>query len=220
MFIQYLESNPVFYASVVVGMIVSIVLHELAHGWAAIRQGDDTPRLLGHMTPNPVTHMGPIGLGAVFLIGIGWGMMPVNRTNFRSRYGDAIVSFAGPAINLVLAAVGLAALGLWQRNGGIDLTDTQANLQMALFFFGYLNIALFIFNLAPVPPLDGCRILANFNHRYDRWLVENEAQYGHIMFFAYFFLIIMLNRTEWGLFAISAKAAMGYLSMFGASPLN
>lgn len=214
MFIEYLNSNPVFYISAVVGLIVSITLHELAHGWAAIYKGDDTPRVLGHMTPDPVTHMGPIGLIAVCLCGIGWGAMPINPSRMKGRHAHAFVAFAGPCMNLLLALVGLTALALWARAVAPDeLSTFQANLREALWYFGYINIGLFLFNLIPVPPLDGSRILADFNRGYDRWLRDNEHAQG-FMFMGLLIIVLGMGRTEYGLFSISAKIAEQYLSLW------
>ena len=96
-------------ASKVVAVVISITLHELGHGAAALWQGDETPRLLGHMTLDPRAHMPPISWGLLLLVGIAYGLMPVNPSRFRSKHGDALVAFAGPAVNLILAA--LAAPG-------------------------------------------------------------------------------------------------------------
>ncbi len=214
MFIEYLSTNPVFYVSAVCCLIVSITLHELAHGWAAIYKGDLTPRRLGHMTPDPVTHMGPIGLGAVFIFGMGWGAMPIDPTRMRGKYADAFVSFAGPLMNLLLALVGLTGLAIWSNiTPTADLSQFQANLREALWYFGYINIALFMFNLAPVPPLDGSRILANFHQPYARWLHDNHHLMP-FMFMAYFAIIFSLSRTQWGIFTVSANLAREYLGLW------
>lgn len=211
LFIRYLETDPVFYASAVVGMIFSIVLHELAHGWAAIREGDRTPIELGHMTPNPVTHMGPIGLAAVCLIGMGWGAMPVTPSRFKRKYSDAIVSFAGPLMNILIAIVSLTAFALWRKNSG-DVSETAGNIQQALWILGYFNIALAIFNMGPVPPLDGSRVLANFHRPYAEWLDRNR-EHANFLFIAYFFLIMSLSDTKFGIFTIGANVANWFVGL-------
>ena len=214
MFIESLQTDPVFYVSAVVALILSITLHELAHGWAAIYRGDDTPRYLGHMTPNPITHMGPISFIAVFILGIGWGAMPVNPSRFRGRYAEAFVAFAGPLMNLLLALIGLTALAIWSNSAPPStLTPFQANLREALWYFGYINIALFLFNLAPVPPLDGSRILADFYPPFARWLRDNEHAH-QFMFIGYMAIIMSLNRTQYGLFTLAGNAAQKYLNLW------
>ena len=130
-FIEYLfdPARQLFFGCVVITVIISIVLHELAHGWAAIWQGDDTPRLQGHMTADPMVHMGGMSLLMLVLVGFAFGAMPVNPHNFRSKYGDALVSAAGPAMNFLLALVSLIALGLWLKMGGLAAEGFARSLQ-------------------------------------------------------------------------------------------
>lgn len=112
MLIQLLFDNPVTYTSIVVIVIASVVLHELAHGFAAIQQGDRTPVTSGHMTLDPVVHMGQASLIMLCVVGLAWGQMPVRPAHFRNRkWGEAIVSGAGPATNLALA---LLAIGMFR----------------------------------------------------------------------------------------------------------
>jgi Zn-dependent protease len=215
-FIQNLfePEKQLYFGCVVVTVIISIVLHELAHGWAAIWQGDDTPRMQGHMTPNPMVHMGGFSLLMLALVGIAFGAMPVNPRNFRSRYGDALVSAAGPAMNLLLAFIALTALAVWfKTTGGMARTGTIHNAQEFLWIFGYFNIALALFNLVPVPPLDGSRILGNFVPIYGRW-VDNL---GSPMILFFIFFMVLLNAPEqYHPFTIAAKAARAYLSIFSS----
>ena len=135
-------------------IIASITLHELAHGWAALWQGDPTPRALGHMTASPLVHMGPMSLIALALVGIAWGAMPVNPQNFRmGRVGDALVALAGPAMNFLIAIV--AAL-IW------PVAEHYSVEMGRLLELGVgLNILLGLFNLLPIPPFDGGRILVS-----------------------------------------------------------
>jgi len=169
MLLAELSRNPLFYVMVVVAVMVSIVLHELAHGLAAIRQGDDTPIHSGHMTLNPLVHMGGMSIVALFVIGIAWGQMPVTPSRFRSRYGDALVAAAGPVTNLLIGAAALTACGLWLARGPEPTSAFGKNMLELLDILGRLNLVLCIFNLVPIPPLDGAAILANFNDRYRRF---------------------------------------------------
>ncbi len=175
LFINYLTENPVFYVTWVLCIVVSIVLHELGHGVAALQQGDTTPRDLGHMTLNPMVHMGGLSIAMVLIAGIGFGMMPVNPRRFKSRYGDAIVSFAGPATNLILAFISLTVAGLWVRFTGYNMS-----LSHPLILFGGLNFVLCLFNLLPVPPLDGSTVLANFSPGY-KALIRNPDNQPFMM---------------------------------------
>ncbi|HYE03552.1 MAG TPA: site-2 protease family protein, partial [Phycisphaerales bacterium] len=161
------RGGPVLLYSWVVLVMVSIVLHELAHGWAAIRLGDDTPIHAGHMTLNPLVHMGPVSLLVFALAGIAWGAMPVDPSRIRGRHGEALMAFAGPAMNLLLALIfaALAALLVALADRGVIPPLARSELAghgWAFFSLGVmLNLALAIFNLAPVAPLDGSRVLSS-----------------------------------------------------------
>ena len=141
-------------------VIASITLHELAHGWAAIWEGDDTPRIQGRMTANPVVHMGMPSIVVFLIVGIAWGIMPVNPYKFRhGKWGRILVSFAGPAMNLLIAIILLTILGFSTGSNNPDL----AQFEFFLFTGGFLNLILFSLNMLPIPPLDGSTILANLS---------------------------------------------------------
>ena len=185
---SYLDAfGPAFVVSWLFWVVFSVVLHELSHGWAAIRCGDQTPVLTGHMTWNPLVHMGTMGLIALLLIGIAWGSMPVDPSRFRRLKDDAIVAFAGPGMNLLLAAICLIAGALWEAFGGgpSDEKFTQ------FFFLGLkLNLVLFLFNLIPVPPLDGSTVLATFSSGFRRLIHHpNFQNFSLILFLLLFFKI-------------------------------
>lgn len=198
LFIQTLFSDPLFYLCVVVTVIISIVLHELAHGIAAVKLGDKTPILTGHMTLDPLVHMGPFSIAILLIIGIAWGLMPIDPTRMRGKYAEAIVAAAGPLTNLLLAFIALTALGLWIANdpdatGYGSASADQANpyfqnLRFFLYIFGSTNLALCLFNLIPLPPLDGSHILANFYRPYARFIFnpENMGLINGLFFMAFF----------------------------------
>ena len=170
-------------------VLLSITLHELAHGWAAIWQGDDTPIRMQRMTANPVVHMGVRSLIIFALCGIAWGMMPVNRHNFRDGHkGDIYVSAAGPAMNLLIAAVCLVAMTLWGRfvPAGSALAG---NVTTFLYLGIVLNLILAPLNLLPIPPLDGSHILAGFSPYFRELFQRPQAQlFGLFAFLAIFFM--------------------------------
>lgn len=170
------DQNPVFLVSWVVWVIGAIVLHELAHGWTAIRCGDRTPIETGHMTWNPLVHMGQMSLIMFAAVGIAWGAMPVNPANFRGRYDDAKVALAGPMMNLLLFAVallGAVAAVVFSRQLGDPLGP---NLRVFAVSGAFLNLALMLFNLIPAPPLDGFRIVSDFVPAFRRlWEGPNSA---------------------------------------------
>ncbi len=201
MFLDSLFSDPAYYFTVVVCVITSIVLHELGHGAAAIQQGDNTPRIKGHMTLNPLVHMGALGLGLLFVAGIAFGVMPVNPSRFRSRHGDAWVSFAGPLVNGVLALISLSLLGVLEVMGAVPRVGDVS----PLWLFGLLNVVLCLFNLVPIPPLDGSSIIGSFVPAYRRFLRRPEnAKYTWMAFG-----LVFLLAGE--LFALGANVASSYV---------
>lgn len=178
----YNNLGPAAAAAFLFWGIFSITMHELAHGWAALSQGDDTPRIYGRMTPNPVVHMGWVSLILLALTGIAWGMMPVDPSKFRwGRRGRIVVSGAGPAMNVVLWLLCWGGLGLLLRdeiaaNGSVlrairSLPEGLA-FQMSIFLLigGGLNGMLALFNMLPLPPFDGASVLAGFSRTYYRWM--------------------------------------------------
>ncbi len=160
-------------------IVVSIVLHELAHGWMAIRCGDDTPRLMGHMTLDPIKHMGLYSLVALAVCGITWGAMPVNVENLRRRHDDALVALAGPLTNVLLAVLCLVGSILAK----MLLTGNAMDYASIVFFLGLvLNATLAAFNMLPVPPLDGSKVLASFVPAYRDFIYTPGAAIVGLVF--------------------------------------
>jgi len=152
-FISLLSDNPQRYFTVLGIVVVSIVLHELGHALAATWEGDPTPKVRGHLTWNPIVHMGWMSIGIAAVIGIAWGATPVRPANFRHRrWGEVIVSFAGPAVNLTLALVSALVLNLVLRG------EATPFLKEFWWTATVYNLALFLLNMIPVPPLDGFTI--------------------------------------------------------------
>lgn len=205
MFIEAAGTDLPYFISVVVTVIFSITLHELAHGLVATRLGDDTPRATGHLTLNPLVHMPVLAIVTLLLAGIAWGSMPINPSRLRGRYGEAIVAAAGPLMNLLLAAIALTSVGLWQRMVMEEPAHQVMNAWNFLRIFGIVNLALFVFNLLPVPPLDGSHILANFNEGYRRFVSNPESQGIAVGLFLGAFL---LSRY---LFKFTGQAGVNYV---------
>lgn len=173
------QFGPALVISWIAWVIVSITMHELAHGWVAIRRGDTTPIDTGHMTWNPLVHMGPWSLIMLLLVGIAWGAMPVDPTRIRGRHGEALVLIAGPAMNLLLAILAFIGLALWEpiaARAGVQ----DPLLSNFVWFFKtgvMLNIVLMLFNLLPVPPLDGGRILAHYSRGFASFVYSPNGQW-------------------------------------------
>ena len=150
----------------------SIILHEVSHGWSALALGDDTAKRAGRLSLNPIVHIDPIGtvlLPAILIIThsgflFGWAKpVPVNVSELRDpRNGAVITGLAGPAMNLVLVAIAWVCLKGGHPNPIIDYWQFSL-----LFYFGLINLWLAMFNLLPVPPLDGSSVVERFLPR--RW---------------------------------------------------
>jgi Zn-dependent protease len=150
-------------------LIFSLTVHEAAHAWSASRLGDDTARRLGRVSLNPILHVDPIGtllLPLVAIIGhlpiIGWAKpTPVNPRNLRHpRRDNVLVTVAGPVSNLVIAVLASVVLRLIPVSGGFEDVDVSSPLAMIALQAVDINLLLAVFNMIPVPPLDGGRVLA------------------------------------------------------------
>jgi Zn-dependent protease len=182
--------GPVFAISWVIWVVVSITLHELGHGFTAIRCGDDTPIHLRRMTLNPLVHIPPMAWLMFAVFGFTWGLMPVNPANFRGRYDDAKVGAAGPAVNFGLFVICALAAGLWNVKGqGLTPDHVFQNIRMFLLVGTFINLMGVVFNLIPVPPLDGSRILSDFSPAYSRiWTGPHSQIIGLVAFGLLFFV--------------------------------
>ncbi|HSL77361.1 MAG TPA: site-2 protease family protein [Candidatus Limnocylindrales bacterium] len=182
---------------VAIMLLVGFPVHEFSHALAAYRLGDSTARHLGRLTLNPIVHFDPLGgiLLAVTMIGntgfaFGWAKpTPVNPRNLEGgRYGEAIVAAAGPISNLVLAIA--AAIPLRYILSSPSLLEQIPTIVLqVLFFFILINLVLMVFNLFPIPPLDGSKVLFAFLPPQVAWrwrpILE---QYGFILLLLVFFV--------------------------------
>jgi Zn-dependent protease len=152
-----LRTDPTLFIVLVAALIGAIGLHEYAHALAADLQGDRMPRAMGRLTPNPVKHLDPVGTLFILLVGFGWGKPVEFRPQALSskRFGAAIVALAGPLMNLALAFI--AAIIAIQFDQSLP---TLVARFLSVFFS--LNVLLAVFNLIPLPPLDGSRLLTIF----------------------------------------------------------
>ena len=185
-------------------LLFSVIIHEIAHGWMALRLGDPTAKMMGRLTLNPIPHIDPVGsilvplfsLVAAGQVFIAWAKpVPVNPMNFRNyRRDDVLVSIVGPASNLVLAfACTVLFIGSTYVRSWIGAPEESGLDQVMIFvckmFYGgiILNIVLAVFNLIPVPPLDGSHVLASM-------LPDTVAdQYQRIGFLGVFVVIFLMR---------------------------
>lgn len=202
--------------------LLAITMHEVAHGYIAERFGDPTARLLGRLNLNPMRHLDPIGTVAIFIFGFGWARpVPVNSGNLRHPKRDMIwVALAGPITNLLLAVAsalllrGVGLLGMTSVGDSALFLQMAKPLRMMLGFSLYINVLLGIFNLVPLPPLDGGRILTGILPEKQALMVSRLEPFGFILIlFLVFFtdlwslvlaplinqLVLALSGPEFGL---------------------
>jgi Zn-dependent protease len=177
-----LNLSPQSLISAVITLVVALTFHEFAHGWMAKRFGDDTAERAGRLTLNPLAHLDPIGSLMLLFVGFGWAKpVPINPYVIRRSGKGALllVSIAGPLANFILAI--LASIPL--RLALFSVQSVSANILPTpyyfLAFFFQINLALMVFNLIPIPPLDGHEVLSfllppDLADRWDRF----GAQYG------------------------------------------
>lgn len=208
-------------------LLISVVLHEVAHGWMALKQGDDTALRAGRLTLNPVPHIDPVGSILVPLVLLllpggllfGWARpVPVDPRRYRDyRKGDILVSLAGIGMNIVLAAAFtmLMALAVWTgRRVPSLLGPAEVVLQMGTLGV-VLNLILAFFNLIPLPPLDGSRVLFHLLPPSLRGRYQEMGRYGlGIMILVVFLVPGVISALLWPAFALSrlAFALVGWLA--------
>jgi len=169
--------------------LLAIVLHELAHGYTAYRLGDDTAKRAGRLTLSPIAHLDPIGtifflFSSIFGVGFGWAKpVPVVVERLRNpRRDDILVTLAGPAANLMQAVVWAVLLRLALRSG---LGSLSYAVMVVCFFGVAINVILMLFNLLPIPPLDGSHVALRLLGFEDPHLADRLAPLGFVLLFLF-----------------------------------
>jgi Zn-dependent protease len=174
----WLRDDPQLFFAFVIAVIVGITFHEFSHAAVATLQGDQTARSQGRLTLNPLSHLDPLGSIALVVAGFGWGRpVPFSPMHLRNRrLGAALVGLAGPAANFVLALASVVALRVLYSGafGGFEVDFRVRLLEMLVVF----NVILGVFNLLPIPPLDGSRLLSIFLPPSRQNIVYFLDQYG------------------------------------------
>ena len=181
-----------------VGLIIGVIIHEYMHGYVAYRMGDTTAKRAGRLTLDPLAHIDPFGTvilpGMLLLLSImGYGTfiigyakpVPINPFLFRKPRGIIWVSLAGPLSNLALGVVFIGVIRLLVSLDGGAVLDKMI---LTCLFIAYINILLFVFNLIPIPPLDGSRVLGYFLRGEAKRFYQSLEPYG-------FFVVLLLVMT-------------------------
>jgi len=178
--LKLLTKDPLAFALIVIPLLFSVILHELAHGWVAYRMGDATAKWLGRLSLNPLKHLDPIGTLMLFLVGFGWAKpVPVNFNNLSDkRKGLIFVSSAGIVANILFAFVTLLFIRLVSAN-------PSEIVIILVYYVVQINITLAALNLIPIPPLDGSKILMGIVWKRTPYFLARLEPYG-------FFIIIGL----------------------------
>ena len=184
------------------GIVIGITFHEFAHAWMSDKLGDPTPRALGRVTLNPLAHIEPIGLVMLFLFGFGYGRpVMINPRYYKNRRRDEIlVALAGVTMNFIIALV-VYFLTVALRKAGI----INSLFEMILISIVWYNIILMVFNLLPIPPLDGYKVVKTlFFHGNSSPILWRIEQYGFIILVALVFfgvtrswLIFLADNILW-----------------------
>lgn len=199
--LNYLLRNPpdfIGFLLLTVSFIIALSLHEFGHALTATWQGDPTAKLAGRLTINPKAHLDPVGTLLLVLVGFGWGKpVPFAPNKLRSkRFGAALVGIAGPIVNIILAFIfALIFIRLFQSGKPEGLFGQFALLGMQL------NVGLAMFNMLPIPPLDGSRVLSA--------LLPPDKQ--NIVFFLDKYGFVLLLVVAFVLFPRVAGPAIGGL---------
>lgn len=176
---------------VVITLLIAFTVHEFAHAYTAYKFGDPTAQKQGRLSLNPIHHLDPLGTILILIAGFGWARpVPVNRNYFKNpRAAGILVSIMGPLSNLIMAFIGY---GIWyfliSKNGGVGVPTFAMDF---LNYFTSINLVLMVFNLIPLPPLDGYRIIEDLVSPSMRAKLTQYEQYSIIIF-----LVILVTPLD------------------------
>ena len=202
---MFFGSSITSMAATLLAVLLAITLHELAHGYVAYCLGDNTAKAAGRLTLNPLAHLDPIGALMMLIAGFGWAKpVPVNPFFFKGNRttGMMLVSLAGPLVNLIVAYI---AYAIYVAGQGFY---TVPFMNQFLNYCIILNVFLAVFNLIPIPPLDGSKILAGFLPKQTAFkFLTTMERYGFVILM----VLILFNITD----MIIQPIAYGILNFYG-----
>lgn len=188
-------------------LLIALPFHEFSHGWVAYKMGDPTAKYAGRLTLNPFKHLDLVGTIMMFAAGVGWAKpVPINSTYFKNRRtGTILVSLAGPLSNLVLSFFSMLVWGVIVKLVSVGVIPVQTDIAVRIlmtaetFFLTLIivNISLAVFNMIPVPPLDGSRLISSFIPEESYYRFARFEQYIGLAFLA---LVVFLPDNLFGSF--------------------
>ena len=184
--LKLLTKDPLAFALIVIPLLFSVIIHEVAHGWVAYRMGDPTAKWLGRLSLNPLKHLDPIGTLMLFLVGFGWARpVPVNFSNISDRRkGLIFVSSAGIVANILFALFALLFFRLFS-------TSSSGIVAILVYYVVQINITLAALNLIPIPPLDGSKILMGIASQKTQYFLARLEPYGFFILIGLLYLGIL-----------------------------
>ena len=176
-------------------LLLGLIAHEMAHAAVAVARGDQTPRLDGRLSPNPRNHLDPLGTIAILLIGFGWAKpVRIDPRRMRGPFDAALVALAGPLTNLLIAFVLAIPIKLLIRDGSFDLGLPPWRLLWVAFI---LNLVLAVFNILPIPPLDGYSLVSTlFRRTFPEFFFRIDSNRQAIMLV---FILVLLITSFLGM---------------------
>ena len=215
--IQYAQ-NPMELVALLLtipGVIIAITFHEFAHAFAADKLGDDTPRRQNRLNLNPLSHIDPIGLFMLMFVHFGWGKpVAINPTNFNRKRSmsaqEAIVALAGPVTNIIIAIIlTIILFAISTFASAFVLSQAGILVVLALQMAISVNIGLGVFNLVPLPPLDGSKILLHFlPYNAKEWFINNKQ-----IFYIIFIVMWFTNLISYIIAPVINLASAGIYSL-------
>ena len=210
-------SAIIYILSSLVVIFLTLPVHEYAHGWTAVKLGDPTPKYQGRLSLNPFAHIDYLGAACILFFGFGWAKpVQINSNNFKSpKKGMAITAIAGPISNLLVSLIALLLMNAASLIfSGVNLT-AQFYIYYFFYYIAQINIYLAVFNLIPIPPLDGSRLLS---------ALLPYKQYYTLMRYEKYFFIALLGLLWLGILDVPlnflSNAIMNLLGYIAGLPFS
>jgi Zn-dependent protease len=207
MFLRFFEADPSAAVAFLLGLVIGITVHEASHATSAYLLGDDTAYRDGRVTLNPISHLDVLGSLMLLMAGFGWGKpTPVVPSKLRGGvFGPVAVALAGPVSNLLIVAI-CAVLYL--------LPPFQSGyLQIVALMMAFTNALLFVFNLIPIPPLDGSKVIFPFLPRFLDGFVDFMNQYGPMILLGLILVSFLTNLPVFGILLAPVRPLLTFLGL-------